>query len=71
MRRAAFSIALVVSTARSEVDVQWLSDAQRVPGANVVAADVIPAAERCDADVEAIRNGNERVSRADTVEDLG
>ena len=50
---------------------QRLRDAQCVSGADEIATDVIPAAEFRDADVEAIRDGNERVSRADAVEDSG
>lgn len=39
-----------------------------VAGANVIAADVVPAAELLNGDTEAIGDGNESVSTANAIE---
>lgn len=58
----------ISAAARCEADVQRFGNAKCVAGANEVAADVIPAAQLLDGYTEAIGDGDESVSAADTIE---
>lgn len=60
-----------MTTARSEVDVNRLGDVNPAAGANKVSGDMVPAAQLCDGDSEAVGDGYESVSVADTIESCG
>lgn len=54
--------------ARCEADVDGLRDADYMTGANEIATDMVPAAQLRDGNAEAVGDGNERVTTADTIE---
>ena len=58
----------VAPAPRREMNVHGLGHMDSAPGAHEEPAQMIPAAELLDGHAEAVRNGDERVSTADTIE---